>query len=135
MIQNSNWVEPCARRAAAYRSIIRTAPASACWAAPRAARPGDACALPRTGIDVRGRTGREKNWGRYMDRKHPPRTAEGHSPRPPIWPTRHDPIPRACGEGPGWGFDARSLLLRSDLAQAVDDAALRRHRVFREARP
>ena len=65
--------------------------------------------------------------------KHPPRTAEGHSPRPPIWPTRHDPIPRACGEGPGWGFDARSLLLRSDLAQAVDDAALRRHRVFREA--
>jgi len=67
--------------------------------------------------------------------KHPPRTAEGHSPRPPIWPTRHDPIPRACGEGPGWGFDARSLLLRSDLAQAVDDAALRRQRVFREARP
>jgi len=72
-----------------------------------------------------------------LDRKskHPPRTAEGHSPRPPIWPTRHDPIPRACGEGPGWGFDARSLLLRSDLAQAVDDAALRRQRVFREARP
>src|SRR5262249_42976693 len=28
-----------------------------------------------------------------------------------------------------------STLLRSDLAQAVDDAALRRHRVLREARP
>src|SRR5215467_5726048 len=60
MIHNSNWVEPCARRAAAYRSIIRTAPVSACWAAPRAARPDDASALPRTGINVRGRTGRVK---------------------------------------------------------------------------
>ena len=43
-------------------------------------------------------------------------------------------LPRLRGRA-GVGLCARSLLLRSDLAQAVDDAALRRHRVFREVQP
>src|SRR5215472_1643990 len=47
------------------------------------------------------------------------------------------PAKRRLADAPDHTIQAchLSTLLRSDLAQAVDDAALRRHRVLREARP